>query len=139
MRLSKAQIKAHNQAEEILKQDVLSFDDKLFILDNWNEAADFEISATGAFFTPQDLAGDFQIDVLCSHDKTIKLLDLCAGIGALSLWAYHRANPEHRPQITCVELNHRYVEIGKKILPEANWICSDIIRFLGRKQKYFIF
>jgi len=28
------------------------------------------------------------------------------------------------PEITCVEFNPQYVEVGKKLLPEANWIAS---------------
>jgi hypothetical protein len=28
--------------------------------------------------------------------------------------------------MTCIELNPRFVEIGKKLLPEANWICSNV-------------
>lgn len=39
MKLSKEKIKLHNQAEEYLKKDVLTFDEKLFVLENWNEAA----------------------------------------------------------------------------------------------------
>jgi hypothetical protein len=30
------------------------------------------------------------------------------------------------PDITCVEINPEYVRIGKKLLPEATWICGDV-------------
>lgn len=30
------------------------------------------------------------------------------------------------PELVCVELNPRYVEVGHKVLPEAEWICGDI-------------
>lgn len=29
--------------------------------------------------------------------------------------------------ITCVELNPHYVEVGKKVVPEATWICADVL------------
>lgn len=51
-RLSKNQIKLHNEAEEILKKDVLTYDEKIFVLENWNEAATNNNAAAGAFFTP---------------------------------------------------------------------------------------
>lgn len=122
-RMSKQQIKLHKQAEELLKKDVLTFDDKLFVIDNWNEGYEFDNARFGAFFTPQGLARDFNIEV-----SGPKVIDLCAGIGTLA-FAYvhfrHHYNPE-KIKITCVEMNPRYVEIGKKILPEAEWICADL-------------
>ena len=61
-----------------------------------------------------------------THDenKPIKLLDLCAGFGILSfaLKEYCGNNIE----ITCVEYNPKFIEIGKKLLPEANWIQGSI-------------
>ena len=43
-------------------------------------------------------------------------------------FAYYftKGSYENPPQITCVEINPRYVEIGKKLLPEATWICADV-------------
>ncbi|SER77914.1 Methyltransferase small domain-containing protein [Pseudovibrio axinellae] len=122
-KLTKAQSKAHFQAEEILKKDVLSEEDKEFVFANWHEGAEFENGSTGAFFTPEGLAWDFTFDV-SGH----KIIDLCAGIGMLAYATYHRLM--HRngkaPEITCIERNPRYVEVGKKLLPEATWICADV-------------
>ena len=129
MKLTKQQLKFHKQAETILEQDILSFDDKLFVLDNWNEAANFEVSRAGAFFTPEDLARDFEIEVPKSYSESYSYLDLCAGIGILSFWVYHRSNSETLPKIICVESNPEYVRVGKKILPEATWICADIFDY----------
>jgi hypothetical protein len=39
MKLTKAQAKAHADAERILQQDTLSHDDKLFVLEHWREDA----------------------------------------------------------------------------------------------------
>ncbi|WP_185273877.1 class I SAM-dependent methyltransferase [Chryseobacterium indologenes] len=122
MKLSKEKIKLHNQAEEYLKKDVLTFDEKLFILENWNEAATNINSSAGAFFTPIDLAKDFSLVI---YEKA-NIVDLCAGIGMLSFFAYHHRNCK----VTCIELNPDYVRVGKKILPEANWINDSITEVL---------
>lgn len=121
-KLTKAQLKAHREAEAILTKDVLSNDEKLFVLDNWHEGANFTNGAAGAFFTPADLASDFAIEA-----GSGRIIDLCAGIGALSYHIHdrNRYNPQ-KAEITCVEINPRYVEVGKKILPEARWICADV-------------
>lgn len=126
-KLTKSEIGAHNQACEILKQDTLSFDDKLFVLENWHEGATNINSSAGAFFTPTGLARDFSIEV---HGR--RIIDLCAGIGSLSFatqtYSAIRNKPDRdsTPELTCVEINPVYVEVGKKILPEATWICGSI-------------
>ena len=121
-KLTKRQLNAHNQACEILQQPELSFDDKWYVFENWHEGAEKDVTASSAFFTPLDLARDFSIDV-CGE----RVIDLCAGIGALSFALYHCGYGRYgtTPKITCVEINPRYVEIGKKLLPEATWICAD--------------
>lgn len=121
-KLTKAQLKAHNEAEAILTKDCLSEDEKLFVLDNWHEGANWTNGASGAFFTLADLASDFAIEA-----GSGRIIDLCAGIGAFSYHIHdrHRYNPQN-VEITCVEINPRYVEVGKKILPEAHWICADV-------------
>lgn len=129
-KLTKKQLRLHNDACNILKKEFLSFEDKVFVLENWNEAADFEVNYSGAFFTPSDLAADFAIEVPSSYRDRLKCLDMCAGIGVLSFWVYHRAHSDTPPIITCVERNPHYVEIGKKLLPEATWICADIFEFV---------
>lgn len=68
-------------------------------------------------FTPWGLAADFTIDAVSSGAEVI---DLCAGIGILSYFLHHRARYAYDcPDLTCVELNPRYVEIGRRLLPEA--------------------
>lgn len=124
-KLTKPQIKAHARAIELLKQDRLTIDEREFVLENWQEAANHINSAAGAFFTPLGLAWDFSIDV-----GGLRILDLCAGIGALSYAMFERGSfnrsRDEDPKITCVEVNPDYVEVGRKIVPEATWICGDI-------------
>lgn len=119
-RLSKAQIAAHRGAERLLSQDRLSDDDREFVLDNWQESATNINSAAGAFFTPSGLALDAAIYTTAAET----ILDLCAGIGCLGLTAWWRSN--QRARVTCVEVNPAYVDVGRKLFPEAAWICASV-------------
>jgi hypothetical protein len=126
-KLSKAEAKAHHEAVALLEKDVLTDDDRIFFMENWQESANHVNSTAGAFFTPHGLARDAAIDVF----NTGRVIDLCAGIGSLSLavlWNgyYQRQESGDLLELVCVELNPEYVEIGKKILPEATWICGSI-------------
>jgi len=126
-KLTKPQAKAHQQACVILEQDVLTEDEKVFVLENWQESASHINTIAGAFFTPFDLAMDFALE---AHEG--RVIDLCAGIGMLS-FAMTMRNPYNQSplEITCVELNPDYVAVGKKIMPEANWICASVFDVLG--------
>lgn len=129
-KLTKAQAKAHKAACDILAKDGLTWDDRWFVLENWQESATHINSVAGAFFTPPGLAGDFAIDV-CGH----RIIDLCAGIGTLSFAHYSRCRfADGFPEVVCVEKNPDYIAVGRKIFPEANWIEADIFNLpdLGR-------
>lgn len=125
-KLTKAQAKAHAAAVERLQQESLTEDDKEFVYRNWNEGANHVNGAAGAFFTPFDMAFDFAIDAGGG-----RIIDLCAGIGMLSyaVWCRSEWN-ERRPNITCIERNADYVEVGRKLLPEATWIHADVLDVL---------
>jgi hypothetical protein len=130
-KLSKAQAKAHQQACDLLAKDVLTEDDKYFVLENWQESAKHINTIAGAFFTPVELARSFSIEV-CGN----RVIDLCAGIGGLS-FAYRQKClwGSVRPEIICIEQNPDYVAVGRKILPEATWIVGDVFSLpagLGR-------
>ena len=121
-KLSKLQRARHDEAEDLLKLDKLKDDQIDFVLTHWNPAATNEIGGIGAFFTPPDFASDFRIE---THGD--RIVDLCAGIGTLSLyatrWPYNR---DDAPEVVCIEKNPRFVEIGKKLLPQATWICGNV-------------
>lgn len=120
MKLTKQQSKLHLQAMDLIHSDKrLSEDDKYFILENYQESAQNLNALAGAFFTPEGLARDFSIEVSGGH-----IVDLCAGIGRLSFACEHKAK-----SLTCVELNADYIEVGKRILPDANWVQSDALLF----------
>lgn len=121
-KLTKAQRKAHTEAVAILSKNRLTDDEKEFVFNNWHEGANYNNGAAGAFFTPLDLAADFSIDV-----GTGRVIDLCAGIGVLSYFVKERSKWGSQPtEIICVERNPHYVEIGKKLVPDAHWICADV-------------
>lgn len=128
-KLTKAQAKAHTEACRLLDKDVLNEDEKIFVLENWQESAKHINTIAGAFFTPVGLARDFSIEV-----SGRRIIDLCAGIGSLSFWCSTRAWSE-AVEIVCVELNHDYAAVGRKIVPQATWIVSsifDLPKDLGR-------
>lgn len=118
-KLTKTEAKMHAEAERLLSQPELTHEDKLFIFEHWQESANHINSATGAFFTPFDYALDVALEVAPGS----RVLDLCAGIGTLSYATQYRGNST---DITCVELNPAYIELGKRIIPDATWIEGDI-------------
>lgn len=123
-RLTKMEAKFHAEAVARLAQPALSWEDRDFIQDHWQESAEHINSSHGAFFTPRSLARDFALEVIEFNDRPSRILDLCAGIGSLSRavqWR-HRIDPE----LTCVELNEQYIEVGQKLLPEAKWVQADL-------------
>lgn len=127
-KLTKPQAKAHAQACDILTKSVLTEDDKDFVLKNWNESANHVNGAAGAFFTPYDMAFDFTIDAIGQGGYGGRIIDLCAGIGMLSYACWHRSR--QRARITCIERNPDYLAVGQKILPDAEWICADVLDVL---------
>lgn len=128
-RLTKAEAKRHASAEALLRQDTLTEEEQDYVLENWQESAEHVNGSAGAFFTPQGLARDLNLEVSSSAGS---IVDLCAGIGSLSIAIWRsrvaRASWEEvaLPRLVCVEINQHYVEIGKKLLPEAEWICGSI-------------
>lgn len=131
-KLTKAQIKTHRKACEMLEQETLSFDERWFVLENWQESATHINSAAGAFFTPIGLAGDFAIEV-----SGKRIIDLCAGIGMLAFRVNNRfawGALDEKPEIVCVEINPDYIAVGKKLVPGATWIQASVFELpdLGR-------
>lgn len=127
-RLTKQQAKLHLEAQRLLEQDTLSEDERWTVFKTWQESAHHVNNLAGAFFTPIGLARDFAIEV-----PSGRILDLCAGIGALS-FAVSNHHFHRPPQITCVDLNPDYVAAGRKLVPDAEWIVASIFDLpdLGR-------
>ena len=128
MKLSRTEIKNHEKCLNILEKNVLEIEDKLFLFEHYREDYKQDNSSFGAFFTPIELANDFSIETII-YKKNLKILDLCSGIGILSYFT-KQANLSCKDiDITCVEINHDYLKVGKQILPEANWIHKDVFEF----------
>ena len=121
-RLTKAEAKKHHEAEQLLDKDTWTHADREFFTQHWQESANHVNTTAGAFFTPLDYAMDVALDV-----GPGKIVDLCAGIGTLSYAAMLRNGTEN-VHITCIELNPAYVEIGRKMIPQARWITGDTAR-----------
>ena len=123
-KLTKKQIKLHEEANKILEKPILSIEEKEFVLNNWRPEAENNVASNGVFFTPPEIAHELHV---ATGDSTGKVLDLCAGIGRLGFTLLHYGLFREKPlEITAIEKNPKFVEVGKKILPEANWICMDV-------------
>lgn len=133
-KLSKREAKAHRAACELLEKDVLTLDDKWFVIENWQESANHVNSEAGAFFTPPGLANDFSIEI----GDCRRVIDLCAGIGGLS-FAYltGRFFESGQPDVVCVERNPEYIKVGKKLLPNATWVEADVFDLVGLDLGHF--
>lgn len=121
MKLSKQQIKQHESAVALLQKETLSFDEKLQVYRDWIPAYQENIGKIASYFTPYDMAKDFCIEITGSE-----IIDLCAGIGMLGFTYYHWQQ-EFKPNVVCVERNLSFIEVGKKLFPEATWICGDVL------------
>jgi hypothetical protein len=124
--LSKVKVSLHVQAQDLLALDrPLTDAETELVLRQWQEGSVLTHNLAGAWFTPIDLARDFALKV---HGR--RIIDLCAGIGHLA-WASlarstHRQDHAPPPEIVCVEKNPAYVQVGRKVVPEATWICADV-------------
>lgn len=121
-KLSKQQAKLHEEAEKILAKPKLTDDDRVFVMENWQESATHMNGLSGAFFTPWGLATDAMIE-LGGWQFEGAVLDLCAGMGTLSLAALEMSRAS---RIVCVELNPEYARVGRKMVPDAEWIVGSI-------------
>lgn len=127
MKLTKEQSKAHQNAMELVHSDkALSWEERKFILDHYSEQQGQLNALAGAFFTPWGLARDFSLEVGYA-DGGGSMIDLCAGIGALSF-----ACEDKGLEITCVEMCEAYVTVGKRVVPSANWVLADCFSINGK-------
>lgn len=127
-KLTKAEAKRHAAACDLLALDrPLTVDERESVYTDWHEGAESNQTWSSAFFTPVAMASDLRFD-MPEHGT---LIDLCAGIGRLAYFAGGQcAWPETRhpySRIVCVERNPRYVEVGRRLFPEAEWHCGDVL------------
>jgi len=124
-KISKRKAKLHLEACGILEQKTLSSEDRDFVYENWLPSYNNNTGWIAAFFTPIAMTYDF---AMYTPDKG-SVVDLAAGIGGLSRAMidsnYISGNPLEL-EIVCVERNKEFVEVGKKLVPEARWIQADI-------------
>ena len=123
-KISKESMKRHSKAMEIIEQDELSYDDKIYVLENYHEGATNMNNLVSAHFTPMEIARSVE---QCARSENF--VDLCAGIGVLS-WCFLRMHQfqSNEMNITgvCIENCAEYYRIGKKLMPEFHWINGDI-------------
>jgi hypothetical protein len=122
LKIPKRELKRQNELLALTKKDTLTADEIEQIYTEFNPAIINDISTDGVYFTPDGLASDAALFTY----RDGHLIDVCAGIGALSYNCLMRDSYEKNiKSITCIEYNPRFVEIGKKLLPQANWICGS--------------
>ena len=125
MKLSKPLVKLHEQAEEMVNDTAdLKQDEREFIARNWSPLAfhNASVGAHGVFFTPFEIAMEMTIEM---PGNALRVVDLCAGIGRLALAHEFRVGCD-ATEYTCIELNEDFVRVGKRVMPQANWIQASV-------------
>lgn len=123
-KLTRQDERDHEEAEALLSLDrALTHDERLMVFDQYHPGARHLSGKNAAYFTPWPVA-----DVVARNISTdgLRVLDLAAGIGSLAYAAVFRSRWEPMKELVCIELNPDYVEAGKRLVPEATWICGDI-------------
>ena len=133
-KLTKAESKLHHAAVALLSKESLSEQDIEFFYTNWRADAEHDVGRAGAFFTPLGLAYDMAM--MGANHREGRIIDLCAGIGVLT---YAHINRYYKPNLkfVCIEKNPAYVAIGKKLLPDVEWICGDVFDVLSMGLGHF--
>jgi len=124
-RLTKFAAAAHREACGLVDSaHELSAWEKQFVLDHYHGPACLDQRARRVSFTPSALARAMTIHVVGT-----RIVDLCAGIGHLAFACAntHGHAGEPAPQLLCIEQNPKLVRVGMKIVPEARWLCADIL------------
>lgn len=93
--------------------------EKFFILEHYQESFGNTNSLAGAFFTPRGLARDTMMEV----DDNCVVIDLCAGIGSLTLAALNQCSPT---AMISIEINDDYLKVGQRVAPDSCWIHGDV-------------
>ena len=124
MKLSKAETKLHEEAQALVDADrPLHLGEREFVLEHWNPMAEHNVTTSASFFTPDGVAHALAQEAGPRAGQ--RLVDICAGIGRLAFncWLF----AERDLDMVCIELNPEFVKVGKRVLPEAKWICADAL------------
>ncbi len=127
-KITKAQLKMHEQAENLIHggDKKLTREQVEFCLEHWDPRASSgkHVAKNQAYFTPMTLACDACMYV---GGDGRRVVDIAAGIGRLSyaVLCANYWNPKE-VKVTAVELNPEYVQIGRRLLPEVDWVQSDL-------------
>jgi predicted RNA methylase len=122
MKLTKAQTRDWDKIKGLLEgKKPLEDEEAQIFLDKFLPGmVRTDVSRLGAHFTPWDVARELTYWAVSPGDR---VLDLAAGVGSLSrACAYYGDNIE----VVAVELCHEFIEIGKRIAPEARWVQGSI-------------
>lgn len=124
MKISRRDYELHDEAVALAQKPKLTTDEKCFVLDHYDPRAKHNVAKCGAFFTPREIARATAM----WHGGTGsgRVVDACAGIGALAF----ELEDYGVGHLICIEQNPEFVAIGKKIVPDATWLCGDIFTML---------
>ena len=121
MKLTRTQRNDHAEAERILAGDrAHRSEERRIVIDKWNEGARHDNASASAFFTPWDIGFHLALNVPDGG----RLLDLCSGIGALTVAILDHG--QRFDEIVLLESNPDYCEVARRLLPEAEVICGSM-------------
>lgn len=124
--LNKNEKSLHDQALKLLEQEELSQEDKIFIFNNYRSGAPTS-------FTTLEMASWLAHDAIGDNIRSsLHVVDLCAGIGSLTYAILERNRIFNerlfkKQRLVCIDRDPVNVEIGKKLVPEAEWYCADVM------------
>lgn len=127
MKITKKQLKLHEQVEDVLwgSDKLLTWDEQEFVFRNYDPRADHRVGKIQSYFTPYEIAATAMCYV---GDDGRKIVDIGAGIGVLSHRVLRYVEwTQNEIEVWAIELNPEFVRVGKRILPEINWICGDAL------------
>ena len=127
-RITHVQEKAHDDALALLSLTRRLKDEEIeFVYRHYNPMATHRVTKGAIFFTPYEIASD--LAVMARLNCGGRVLDYAAGIGVLThhmLQSEYWDTGDEVKHHVCVEIEAEFVEVGKKLLPQVEWICGNI-------------
>ncbi|MET8816676.1 methyltransferase [Streptomyces sp. NPDC004549] len=132
MPLTREQARNHQMTLDLVHTDrELTVKEREFVLDHYQPSASTTQALEGAYFTPREMAYQLAAYDIGGDRPGERVIDLGAGIGRLAFevvhdpWRIHADVP--LGEMICVERNPDYVHVGRRAVPEATWICGDLL------------